>query len=62
MALVRRPGTNRAAEGVDHAIIDSRTIRSTSGVDFHLRQILSDHLDPEEKAAISLAFRSVRRR
>jgi putative ATP-dependent endonuclease of OLD family len=42
------------------AIIDSRTIRSTSGVDFHLRQILSDHLDPEEKAAISLAFRSVK--
>ncbi len=42
------------------AIIDSRTIRSTSGVDFHLRQILSDHLEPEEKAAISLAFRAVK--
>lgn len=42
------------------AIIDSRTIRSTTGIDFHLRQILSDHLDPEEKAAISLAFRSVK--
>ena len=42
------------------AIIDSRTIRSTSGVDFHLRQILNDHLAPEEKAAVSLAFRSVK--
>ena len=42
------------------AIIDSRTIRSTSGVDFHLRQILHDHLAPEEKAAVSLAFRSVK--
>lgn len=44
------------------AIIDSRTIRSTSGVDFHLRQILHDHLAPEEKAAVSLAFRSVKER
>lgn len=42
------------------AVIDSRTIRSTSGVDFHLRQILHDHLAPEEKAAVSLAFRSVK--
>ena len=42
------------------AIIDSRTIRSTSGVDFHLRQILHDHLAPDEKAAVSLAFRSVK--
>lgn len=44
------------------AIIDSRTIRSTSGVDFHLRQMLSDHLEPSEKAAVSLAFRSVKER
>lgn len=42
------------------AIIDSRTIRSTSGVDFHLRQILHDHLAPEEKAAVSLAYRMVK--
>lgn len=42
------------------AIIDSRTIRSTSGVDFHLRQILHDHLEPEEKAVVSLAFRTVK--
>jgi putative ATP-dependent endonuclease of OLD family len=42
------------------ALIDSRTIRSTSGVDFHLRQMLSDHLDPKEKAKISVAYRGVK--
>lgn len=42
------------------ALIDSRTIRSTSGIDYHLRQILSDHLDPREKASISVAYRSVK--
>lgn len=42
------------------ALIDSRTIRSTSGIDFHLRQMLSDHLEPSEKAAISVAFRAVK--
>lgn len=44
------------------AIIDSRTIRSTNGVDFHLRQMLSDHLESSEKAAVSLAFRAVKER
>lgn len=42
------------------AIIDSRTVRSSSGVDYHLRQILSDHLEPAEKAAISLTYRGVK--
>lgn len=42
------------------AIIDSRTIRSTNGVDFYLRQILNDHLKPEAKAQVSLAFRKVK--
>lgn len=42
------------------AVIDSRTIRSSSGVDFHLRQMLSDQLEPHEKAGISLAFRAVK--
>lgn len=42
------------------AVIDSRTIRSTSGVDFHLRQMLHDHLDASEKAKVSLAFRRVK--
>lgn len=42
------------------AIIDSRTVKSTTGVDYHLREILSDHLDPPERAAISLAYRQVK--
>lgn len=42
------------------AIIDSRTVRSSSGMDFHLRQILNDHLEPAERASISLAYREVK--
>ena len=42
------------------AVIDSRTVRSSSGIDFHLRQILSDHLEPSEKASISLLYRGVK--
>lgn len=42
------------------AIIDSRTVRSSSGMDYHLRQIISDHLDPSERASISLAYRKVK--
>lgn len=42
------------------AIIDSRTVRSTSGIDYHLREILSDHLEQPDRASISLAFRQVK--
>lgn len=42
------------------AIIDSRTVRSTHGVDYHLRNILSDHLEPAERAAVSLAYRQIK--
>lgn len=42
------------------ATIDSRTIRSSSTIDYHLRQMLGDHLEPEEKAAISLAYRTAK--
>ena len=42
------------------ALIDSRTIRSTSAIDYHLRQMLSNHLEPSEKAAISVAYRMVK--
>lgn len=42
------------------AIIDSRTVRSSFGIDYHLRQILDDHLEPAERAAISLAYRNVK--
>lgn len=42
------------------AIIDSKTVRSTSGMDYHMRQILNDHLEPQERASISLAYRQVK--
>jgi putative ATP-dependent endonuclease of the OLD family len=42
------------------AIIDSRTIRASGGMDFHFKQILNDHLDPTDKAAVSLAVRAKR--
>ncbi len=52
--LLRRP------RPLATAIIDSRTVRSTAGIDFHLRDILNDFLEPAERAAISLAFRQSR--
>jgi predicted ATPase len=39
------------------AFIDSRTIRSTSGVDYYTRQMLSENLDTKERAGISVAHR-----
>lgn len=40
--------------------IDSRTVRSTSGVDHHTREMLSEHLEPSERVKISLAQRRSR--
>lgn len=42
------------------SFIDARTIRSTSGVDYHTREMLSEHLDGKERASISLAHRKAR--
>jgi len=42
------------------SFIDSRTIRSTSGVDYHTREMLSEHLDSKERACISIAHRKSR--
>lgn len=42
------------------AIIDSRTVRSSTGVDYHMRNILSAGLQPAERAAISLAYRKLK--
>jgi putative ATP-dependent endonuclease of OLD family len=42
------------------AFIDSRTVRSTAGVDYHLRQVIGDNLTDEERAAVSAAFRRVK--
>lgn len=52
--LVKRPRV------LSVATIDSRTVKSTTGVDYHLRQILSEHLEPPEKAAISLGYRKIK--
>jgi putative ATP-dependent endonuclease of OLD family len=40
--------------------IDARTVRSTSGVDHHTREMLSEHLKTSERVQISLAHRQAR--
>ena len=45
--LSRRPA------GLGHVLIDSRTIRSQRGVDYHTRQLLHDFIQAAERAAIS---------
>ncbi|KRS21592.1 chromosome segregation protein SMC [Alishewanella sp. WH16-1] len=52
--LVKRPRV------LSVATIDSRTVKSSNGVDYHLRQILSDQLEVSEKAAISLDYREIK--
>jgi putative ATP-dependent endonuclease of OLD family len=42
------------------AVIDSRTVRSTNAVDYHVRQLLQERLPLAERAAVSLAYRSVK--
>jgi energy-coupling factor transporter ATP-binding protein EcfA2 len=42
------------------AVIDSRTVRASTGVDYHLRHILDDQLEPAERAEISLEYRRVK--
>lgn len=54
VSLRRRP----TALGL--SVIDSRTIRSRAGVDYHTREILSSFLEPKESAAISVAHRKAR--
>lgn len=52
--LTRRP------KGLGVARIDSRTIRSSAGVDYHTREILADFIAPEERASIAVAHRKAR--
>jgi putative ATP-dependent endonuclease of OLD family len=52
--LTRRP------KGLRIAHIDSRTIRSSTGVDYHTREILSSFIEPGERAAIAVAHRAAR--
>lgn len=42
------------------AVIDARTVRSSGGVDYHLRQILGSQLEPQERASISLQYRQAK--
>jgi putative ATP-dependent endonuclease of the OLD family len=42
------------------SFIDTRTIRSTSGVDYHTREMLSGFVEPKERAAISVEHRKAR--
>ncbi|GAB3130775.1 AAA family ATPase [Tsukamurella serpentis] len=42
------------------AVVDSRTIRSTAGVDYHTREMLTDFIEPRERAAVAVAHRSAR--
>nr|WP_255697365.1 AAA family ATPase [Pseudacidovorax sp. NFM-22] len=42
------------------AIINSHTVRTSSGIDHHMRQIMSDQLEPAERAQISLEYRRVK--
>lgn len=51
--------TNRPRQ-LATAIIDSRTVRSSTGVDYHMRHILNDGLQPAERASISVAYRKIK--
>lgn len=42
------------------AVINSHTVRTSTGIDYHLRQILGDQLEPAERAQISLEYRRVK--
>lgn len=42
------------------AVINSQTVRTSSGIDYHMRQILGDQLEPAERAQISLEYRRVK--
>lgn len=52
--LTRRP------KELGVSAIDSRTIRSSAGVDYHTREMLSDYVEPKERAAIAVAHRKAR--
>lgn len=50
----------RAPRGATATVIDSRTIRSTAGLDFHTRQLLAEHLEEATGVGISVALRKAR--
>lgn len=42
------------------AVIDSRTVRSAAGVDYHMREMLKGFIEPKEAAAVAVAHRRAR--
>ena len=40
--------------------IDASSLRLQSGADYYMQQIIQDHLDPQERAELSRAYRSLR--
>lgn len=52
--LTRRP------KELGVSVIDSRTVRSTAGIDFHTREMLKDFIEPKESAAVAVAHRKAR--
>jgi putative ATP-dependent endonuclease of OLD family len=42
------------------SFIDARTVRSSTGVDYHTRSMLAEHLDERERTTLALAHRSAR--
>lgn len=51
---------HRRPNGLGVAFIDSRTIRSTHGVDHNTREMLTNYMDAKERAALSVAHRGAR--
>lgn len=52
--LTRRP------KELGVSIIDSRTIRSAAGIDYHTREMVKDFIEPKEAAAVAVAHRKAR--
>jgi len=51
--------TRRPRE-VSVAVIDSRTVRTSTGVDYYLRSMLNDQLTPAQRTQLSVAYRAVK--
>ncbi len=51
---------NRRPLELRSTLIDGRTIRSTSGVDYQTRQMLSDYIEASESAELSVSYRKAR--
>lgn len=52
--LTRRP------KELGVSVIDSRTVRSAAGIDYHTREMLKDFIEPRESAAVAVAHRRAR--